>query len=193
MDDSQDPACTTHLTVVDSEGNMVALTQTLLSIFGAKVVLPQSGILMNNGMMWFDPRPGRPNSLAPDKRPLSNMAPTVITNEDGTPFAALGASGGRRIFPSLLQIISMMIDFDMDISTALHAPRIDVSGTSVSTVDPAFGREVFEAINSVLPATILERAISPIHYALPSGISVEGGVATGSIEPSTPLGGAVAV
>lgn len=193
VDDSGDPACTTHLTVVDSEGNMVALTQTLLSIFGAKVILPQSGILMNNGIMWFDPRPGRPNSLAPDKRPLSNMAPTVMTNDDGTPFAALGASGGRRIFPSLLQIISMMTDFKMDISAALHAPRIDVSGTAVSTVDPAFGAEVFEAVNAVLPATVLERAVSPIHYALPSGISVEGGVATGSIEPSTPLGGAVAV
>ena len=81
----------------------------------------------------------------------------------------------------------------MDISAALHAPRIDVSGTAVSTVDPAFGPEVFEAVNAVLPATVLERSISPIHYALPSGISVEDGVATGSIEPSTPLGGAVAV
>lgn len=190
--DQKDPACTTHLTVVDSEGNMVALTQTLLSIFGAKVILPTSGIMMNNGVMWFDPRPGRANSLAPDKRPLSNMAPTIITNQDGTPFAALGASGGRRIFPSLLQIISMMTDFGMDISAALHAPRIDVSGTTVSTVDPAFGSEVFEAVNAILPATLLEHVISPVHYALPSGISVEDGVATGSIEPSTPLGAAVA-
>lgn len=192
-DDAMDPACTTHLTVVDSEGNMVALTQTLLSIFGAKVVLPQSGILMNNGIMWFDPRPGNPNSLAPDKKPLSNMAPTVITHDDGTPFAALGASGGRRIFPSLLQIISMMTDFGMDISSALHAPRIDVSGTSVASVDAEFGQDVFDAVDAILPATRLERAISPIHYALPSGISVSDGLATGSIEPSTPLGGAVAV
>lgn len=193
VDDAADPACTTHLSVVDSEGNMVALTQTLLSIFGAKVVLPDSGILMNNGIMWFDPRQGNPNSLGADKRPLCNMAPTIITNADDTPYAALGASGGRRIFPSLLQVISMMIDFDMDIASALHAPRIDVSGTKVSTVDPAFGTDVFDAVNEVLPATVLERSVSPIHYALPSGISLEDGVATGSIEPSAPLGGAVAV
>lgn len=192
VDDTRDPACTTHLSVVDSEGNMVALTQTLLSIFGAKVVLPGSGILMNNGIMWFDPRQGNPNSLAPDKRPLSNMAPTIITNEDGTPFAALGASGGRRIFPSLLQVISMMTDFDMDISAALHAPRIDVSGTSVSSVDSEFGQDIFDAVDEVLPATRLERAISPVHYALPSGVSITEGLATGAIEPSTPLGGAVA-
>ncbi|HSN39181.1 MAG TPA: gamma-glutamyltransferase, partial [Burkholderiales bacterium] len=63
--DHRDPSTTTHLNIIDRHGNMVALTQTLLSVFGSKVVLPQTGILMNNGIMWFDPRPGLPNSLAP--------------------------------------------------------------------------------------------------------------------------------
>jgi gamma-glutamyltranspeptidase / glutathione hydrolase len=193
LDADRDPSCTTHLTVVDSDGNMVSLTQTLLSIFGAKVMLPSSGVLMNNGIMWFDPRPGRPNSLAPNKRPLSNMAPTVLTNEDGSPFAALGASGGRRIFPALLQIISMMTDFKMNIEEALHAPRIDVSGLTGSTVDPAFEQDVFDAVNSVLPATLLEHAVMPAHYALPSGIGYWEGEAIGCVEPSTPIGAAVAV
>ena len=68
--DAQDPACTTHLTTIDGGGNMVTLTQTLLSAFGSKVVLPETGILMNNGIMWFDTRPGGPNSSAAANAPL---------------------------------------------------------------------------------------------------------------------------
>jgi gamma-glutamyltranspeptidase/glutathione hydrolase len=66
------PACTTHFSVVDRDGNMAAVTQTLLSTFGSKFVLPQTGVTMNNGIMWFDPTPGGPNSLAPGKRCLTN-------------------------------------------------------------------------------------------------------------------------
>ena len=65
VDDRRDPACTTHLCVVDRAGTMVSLTQTLLSVFGSKVVSPSTGILLNNGIMWFDPRPGGPNAMAP--------------------------------------------------------------------------------------------------------------------------------
>jgi gamma-glutamyltranspeptidase/glutathione hydrolase len=92
--DRRDPSTTTHLNVIDRDGNMVALTQTLLSVFGSKVVLPSSGVLMNNGIMWFDPRPGSPNCLAPDKRALSNMCPVIATRE-GKPWFAVGAAGGR--------------------------------------------------------------------------------------------------
>ncbi|MEX2200347.1 MAG: gamma-glutamyltransferase, partial [Dongiaceae bacterium] len=93
------PACTTHLSVVDRDGTMAALTQTLLSRFGSKLMLPGTGIMTNNAIMWFDPRPGRPNSLAPGKRPLSNMCPTIVA-KNGVPQVALGASGGRRIMPA---------------------------------------------------------------------------------------------
>ena len=83
MGHENDNSCTTHLSVVDSKGNMVALTQTLLSVFGSKVVLPKSGILMNNGIMWFDPRPNHPNSIKPNAKPLSNMCPAVVLGKKG--------------------------------------------------------------------------------------------------------------
>ncbi|HYH43584.1 MAG TPA: gamma-glutamyltransferase, partial [Burkholderiales bacterium] len=94
--DHRDPSTTTHLNVVDRHGNMVALTQTLLSVFGSKVVLPSTGILMNNGMMWFDPRPGQPNSIAAGARPLANMCPLYLSRPDGAGLA-IGAAGGRKI------------------------------------------------------------------------------------------------
>ncbi len=127
-DETLAPSCTTHLSVVDARGNLVALTQTLLSVFGSKVTLPHTGILMNNGIMWFDPRPGRPNSIRPGARPLSNMCPVVVDRGDGLSFAA-GASGGRRIMAAVMQILSFLVDYRMSVHDAVHHPRIDVSGT----------------------------------------------------------------
>jgi gamma-glutamyltranspeptidase/glutathione hydrolase len=94
-DDSKNPGCTTHFNVVDREGNMVAHTQTLLSVFGSRVVLPTSGVLMNNGMMWFDPRPESPNYFAPAKRPLTNMCPLIARRGEHGWFS-IGASGGPQ-------------------------------------------------------------------------------------------------
>src|SRR5213082_1080306 len=120
------PACTTHFAVVDKDGNMAAVTQTLLSTFGSKFVTPQTGITMNNGIMWFDPTPGTPNSLAPGKRCLTNYTPVVAQASDGRRLA-LGASGGRRILPAVSQMLSFVMDFGMDLDAAIHQPRIDAS------------------------------------------------------------------
>jgi gamma-glutamyltranspeptidase len=72
---AQAPPCTTHFSVVDRDGNLCAVTQTLLSIFGSRVVSPATGVLLNNGIMWFDPEPGKPNSLGPGKRCLDQLLP----------------------------------------------------------------------------------------------------------------------
>ena len=96
------PACTTHFSAVDRDGNMAAVTQTLLSTFGSKFVTPNTGLTMNNGIMWFDPVQGNPNSLAPGKRCLTNYTPVVAEAADGRRLAA-GASGGRRILPAELR------------------------------------------------------------------------------------------
>lgn len=117
---------------------MVALTQTLLSVFGSKVMLPETGILMNNGVMWFDPRDGQPNSMAAGKRPLSNMCPTIFATASGEHYA-LGASGGRRIMPAVMQLLSMVVDHQLDVDRAMHQPRVDVSGAAQVCVDNRLG------------------------------------------------------
>ena len=117
---------TTHLGVIDRDGMAVSLTQTLLSLWGSRVVVPGTGILLNNGMMWFDPEPGRPNSVAGGKRPLSNMAPAILTR-DGRAVASLGASGGRRIMNCQAQLVMNLVDHGLPIGSAIAAPRIDAS------------------------------------------------------------------
>ena len=124
------PACTTHFSIVDRDGNMAAVTQTLLSNFGSKFVTPQSGITMNNGIMWFDPTPGGANALGPGKRCLTNYTPVVAHTADGRRLA-IGASGGRRIMPAVMQLLSFAMDYGMDLEAAIHHPRIDASEGAV--------------------------------------------------------------
>ena len=138
-------SCTTHLTVCDAEGTTVAMTTTLMSSMGSRLLLPHSGILMNNGMMWFDPRPGTPNSIAPGKRPLCNMLPIMLT-EGGRPFLAAGASGGRRILAAVFQLMTFIADFGMDMETAAHHPRIDVSSVDAVSADRRLPSAVLDAL-----------------------------------------------
>jgi len=189
--DRRDPACTTHFNVVDREGNMVAHTQTLLSVYGSKVVLPESGILMNNGIMWFDPRPGTPNSLAPNKRPLTNMCP-VIAHKDGKAWFALGASGGRKIFPAVLQLASFMIDHGMTLEDAFHHPRIDASGGDTVGVDPRMPLPIIDQLKSAFPVQLTELVVYPTNFACPSCVVRSGeGENSGIADLMSPWSGAV--
>ncbi|HSE77139.1 MAG TPA: gamma-glutamyltransferase [Alphaproteobacteria bacterium] len=189
---TRDPACTTHLNVVDREGNMVALTQTLLSVFGSKLVSPSTGILMNNGIMWFDPRSGRPNSIGPAKRPLTNMCP-VIATRDNRGWLAIGASGGRKILPAVAQILSFLTDYRMDLETAFHQPRVDASGEPQASVDSRLPEAVFDAIAARMPVRRVELVVLPTNYACPSAILVDGatGSRTGMTDVMSPWSGAV--
>ncbi len=184
--------CTSHVSVVDRHGNMVALTNTLLSRFGSKVVAPSLGLLLNNGMMWFDPRPGQPNSIAPGARPLANMCPVVATR-DGKPEIALGAAGGRQIFPAVLQVLSNLIDLRMTPEAALHAPRIDASTPTV-LVDRRAAGTVATAISARHPVQITEDAVYPVRFAVPSlAVSGQGrGPNIGAAHPPSPWAVAVA-
>jgi gamma-glutamyltranspeptidase/glutathione hydrolase len=193
LGDRSDSACTTHLCVVDRAGTMVSLTQTLLSVFGSRILSPSTGILLNNGVMWFDPRPDRPNSMAPGKRPLSNMCP-VIALKDGAPWLALGASGGRRILPAVLQIGSMLADCGLDLESAFHAPRIDVSGGRAVNADRRLGPEVLAQLRARFPVQEVEHVVLPNLFACPTAVLRDGssGQVAGMTDPVQPVAGAVA-
>ncbi|MEH2297594.1 MAG: gamma-glutamyltransferase [Nostoc sp.] len=124
---------TTHLTVVDEERNAVSLTFTVNLIFGAGVVTPGTGIVLNNEMDDFASAPGVPNafglvgndanSIAPRKTPLSSMTPTIVT-ENGHFRMAAGAPGGSTIITQVLQVILNVLEYNMDVGAAVSVPRI---------------------------------------------------------------------
>ncbi len=135
-------ANTTHMSAMDSDGNIVTATQTLNGVFGSMETVPRLGILLNNCMALFDPRPGRANSVAPGKRMLSSMSPTIILNK-GEPYLCIGTPGGLQIFPSVTQAIVNIIDFKMSIQEAVEAPRIWTMGIKGTPGEKLIMEKVF--------------------------------------------------
>lgn len=184
------PTSTTHLSVIDADGNIVTLTQTLLSLFGSRVILPGTGILMNNGINWFDPRPGGPNGLAPDKRGLSNYVPTIMTGDDLA--IGIGGCGGRRIIPAVFQLLAMMADFGFDLDTAFHQPRVDVSGGAGVTVDRRLPTETKEALAARFDTITAEPMILNMPFTIAGAVRRSGGMNEGATEPEQAWSEAVA-
>ncbi|KQT28263.1 MULTISPECIES: gamma-glutamyltransferase [unclassified Bradyrhizobium] len=123
-------AHTTHVTAADSFGNVVATTQTINSLFGAKIMIPGLGAIANNYMNLFDPRPGHALSLAPGKRVTTSMSPMMALN-GGKLRYALGLPGGKRIFPSAMQALVNLIDHGMSLQEAVEAPRVWTEGNAL--------------------------------------------------------------
>ena len=120
-------ADTTHLTTADGQGNVVTTTQTINSLFGARFIVPGTGMIPNNYMNTYDPRPGNALSIEPGKRVTTSMSP-VMAVRDGKVAYALGLPGGRKIFPSVLQALVNLIDHGMELQEAVEAPRIWTEG-----------------------------------------------------------------
>ncbi|WP_437278288.1 gamma-glutamyltransferase [Sorangium sp. So ce375] len=124
---------TTHFSVVDAQGNAVALTTTLNGWYGSGVTVTGAGFVLNNEMDDFAAVPGTPNqfglvqgeanSIAPGKRMLSSMSPTIVTAKDGRVELVLGAAGGPTILTAVFQIFSNVVDFGFDVTTGVNAPR----------------------------------------------------------------------
>lgn len=127
----QESASTTSYSIMDKAGNIVTVTKTVDATFASGLVAAGTGILLNDTLVDFSTDPESPNVVAPYKRPLSSMSPTLIL-KDGTPFMTLGAPGSTRIITGVLQVISKVIDHKMDLQEAIDAVRMhDDFGTLI--------------------------------------------------------------
>jgi gamma-glutamyltranspeptidase / glutathione hydrolase len=163
--------CTTHISVVDRQRNMVSLTHTAVSLFGSLVVVPGTGILLNNGMIWFNPEPGRANSVAPGKRALVNMVP-VLGFKKGEPYVTLGAPGGRRIVSAIPQVLATLVDSGCDLQAAIEAPRLHAESDE-TLVDERVGVKALAALGRlgqrVAPR---EETYATLNFAKPVGVRI---------------------
>lgn len=149
---------TTHLSTADAEGNWVALTQTVNTAFGSKVIVPGTGVVLNNEMDDFSAAPGvanafkllgsDANAVAPGKRPLSSMSPTLVMKE-GRPVLSLGAAGGPTIISQTLHNLVYVIDMKLGIREAIAAPRLHHQwNPDVVSIEPAFGADLLKDLES---------------------------------------------
>jgi len=154
-----DDAGTTHISVMDKYGNAIAITQTINTLFGSKITVPGTGIVLNNEMDDFSVGPELANSwgatgssanaVAPGKRPLSSMTPTIVL-KDGAPVMVVGSPMGTLIISAVLQTLINVIDFDYDAQRAVNAPRFHHQWKpDTLTLEPEFPVEVKERLQAL--------------------------------------------
>jgi gamma-glutamyltranspeptidase/glutathione hydrolase len=140
-------ANTTHITVADAEGRIVCATHTINSLFGARFLVKEVGLIPNNYMALFDPRPGHALSIAPGKRIPTSMAP-MIALKGGRPWVALGLPGGLRIFGSAMQALIGLVDHGMSLQEAVEAPRVWTQGQALE-VEVGIAEPVRDALRAM--------------------------------------------
>jgi len=159
-------AHTTHMTAADAMGNVVATTQTINNLFGAKFLIPGLGTVPNNYMNLYDPRPGHALSLAPGKRVTTSMSPMMALHH-GKLVYALGLPGGKRIFPSALQALINLIDHGMSLQEAVEAPRVWTEGNALeveSTVPERVRADLTALGHEVMVAPTVAGGMNAIQF-----------------------------
>ncbi len=139
---------TTNITVVDGHGNMVAMTLTQGSSFGSKVTIEGLGLTLGHGMSRFDPVPGKPNSIAPGKRPLDNMCPTVVTRR-GKPVFAIGGTNGRHIPNCIFDVLWNYAGLHESMTSAILRPRLSTIGDMNLLVEEGWPDDDFNYLKSL--------------------------------------------
>ncbi|MBP37897.1 MAG: gamma-glutamyltransferase [Chloroflexi bacterium] len=172
---SNEPDHTTHVTIADMAGNVVSATQTINELFGSKVMVPGTGMLLNNTQQMFDPHPRNALSVQPGKRVTSSMAPMIVM-KDGQPEFAVGLPGGVRIFTSVLQAIVNLVDHRMTAQETVEAPRVWTQGQDVE-------------IEIGIPETVREAVAAKGHRVTPV-TAIGGGMNIVRFEPGGTLSGA---
>jgi gamma-glutamyltranspeptidase/glutathione hydrolase len=133
---------------VDKQGNLVAITLTHGNGFGAQVVVEEFGLVLGHGMSRFNPRPGHPNSVAPGKRPLHNMCPSIVLRA-GKPVLALGGAGGVLIPNSMFNVLLHYLTGGGLMETALAVPRLQNTGTLEVSVEKNWPEAEIEYLKSI--------------------------------------------
>ncbi len=192
LGDVTSPACTTHLCAVDAEGNLAGVDAD------AALRLRQPGgqsahrraAQQRRHVVRPAPRPAE--FAGPGKRPLSNMCP-VVAVRDGKPYLAIGASGGRKIFPAVTQILSFLLDFKMGLEEAFHQPRIDSERRPAVPADPRLPAATLDALRQNFAASEAEHTTIPGNYAQPSATMIDqDGQRRGMSDVMSPWSAAVA-
>ena len=138
---------TTHLTCTDDERNIVCFTHSIGSTAGSGVVVPGLGFLLNNFVGHLNPLPNHPDSIVPGKR-MGGSVPTIVF-KDGEPYIAIGAPGGSRLMTSTAQAIANVVDFGMDMKTAVSVPRFHSEDEQIVHVEPALLDTVGDALRAM--------------------------------------------
>ncbi len=176
---------TTHFSIVDPEGNVVANTYTLNDLFGSGVTAKGTGVLLNDEMDDFTAKPGVPNlwgviqgernAIQPGKRPLSSMTPTIVLRRDGSVWFAVGARGGARIINAVLQVLINVIDHGMNIQQAIDSPRIHHQWFPDAVLYEPFGLSADTMSALERRGHKLQPAANPKNVASAEGVMIEEG------------------
>ena len=177
---------TTHVCAVDRDRNAVSVTLTLGNLFGSHVVVPGTGIVLNDMMLLFDPRPGQANSIASGKWQATPVAPTLLLDR-GRLRAAVGTPGGRRIPTAIAQVIVNLVDRKLGMQDAIAAPRLHAEGPEI-LLDDRFDPAVFEGLRALGDTVVAgEKTPCSFNFAQPNGIAVGAdGRLYGGADPYTP-------
>jgi len=179
---------TQHISVIDARGNAVALTTTINTSFGSGVVA--GGAILNNEMDDFSAKPGAPNAyglvgteanaIAPGKRPLSSMTPTLVLDADGQVVLSLGASGGSTIISATIQVFLNMVVFGMDAQEAVSAPRMHHQWLPDTLwLEPGIPADVQRALQARGHTVVVREGFSAVQVAR----RLENGMAEGGADP----------
>jgi len=178
---------TTHLTVIDKDRNMVSLLSTLGLHFGSAVVAPKTGIVLNNGTMWFNPVPGSVNSIAPGRRGLTAGAPIIVLR-DGAPVMTVGSPGGRRVVSSIIHTIINVLDHGMGPQQAVSTLRVH-SEDETTVADARMTGEKTDALRRLgHRLDIREETFSTTYFGRPNAVVVDPdtGRLQGGVNPFKP-------
>lgn len=189
---------TTHFSVMDAAGNAVANTYTLNFSYGSGIVIPGTGILMNNEMADFAAKPGVPNAfglmggeanaIAPTKRPLSSMTPTIIFKQ-GKPFVVTGSPGGSRIISTVLQVLVNVMDHQMNMAEAINRPRIHHQWLPDQLeLEPGFSPDTIELLKQKGHKVVPGKSMGSVQSIMWSD-----GVFYGASDPRRPDAGTVGI